>query len=395
MFGSLNALIQHDRSQPRALSAGRSTLSQITAGRVYPRCGGGALVMGITLRVAKIAWLVLLAAHCAHAGVDWKPVEAAELSLKAPRVDKDAAAEILFKEIRIEFKGGTVYKSEYARIKVFSDPGREQGTVSVPYLDKDKIREATGRTTKPNGATQEMAADAIFDRAVVKANGHKLKVASFALPNVEAGDVIEYSWRSKNELRRHESIEIQAEIPSERVRVVLKNSIVGIEVHWVYLDLPDPLRESPENSVEFANLPAVHKEPLMPPPESAHGWILLVCRGRYEPIYSDLPFDALKKQLKTGGDLRRAAQEIAANASSDEDKLRKLYEYCQSRVEKAGEDQGVEDFSQRKANRDPEDTLKRGRGTGPDIDSLFAALARAAGFEARWATVPDGGENHL
>ena len=54
--------------------------------------------------MAKIAWLVLLAVPYAHAGVDWKPVAAEELSLKAPRVDKDAPAEILSKEIRIEFK---------------------------------------------------------------------------------------------------------------------------------------------------------------------------------------------------------------------------------------------------------------------------------------------------
>jgi transglutaminase-like putative cysteine protease len=341
--------------------------------------------------VAKIAWLALLAVPCAHAGVDWKPVAAEELSLKAPRVDKDAPAEILSKEIRIEFKSDGVHLSEYARIKVFTDPGREQATVSVPYFDKDKIREASGRTTKPNGSTQELAKDALFDRTVVKASGYKVKVASFALPNVEAGDVIEYSWRAKNELRKYERLEIQDEIPSERVRVMFKNSVAGIQVDWVYLNLPKPDQHaSQETSFEFENLPGIHQEPLMPPEESAYGWMLFICRGEYQPPY--IQSDFLQKQLKTSGNLRRAALEITGKASSDEERLRNLYEYCQHRIRKAGEDPGTEDIAHRKENRDPDDTLKAGTGTGLDIDSLFVALARAAGFDARWAILPDGGQ---
>src|SRR4029079_15215858 len=38
-----------------------------------------------------------------------------------------------------------------------------------------------------------------------------------------------------------------------------------------------------------------------------------------------------------------------------------------------------------KDNKSPSDTLKRGMGSGSDIDLLFGALARAAGFDARLA----------
>ena len=44
-----------------------------------------------------------------------------------------------------------------------------------------------------------------------------------------------------------------------------------------------------------------------------------------------------------------------------------------------------------KRNKKPADTLKRGVGTGDDINMLFAALATAAGFEARWARLADRG----
>jgi len=341
--------------------------------------------------LAGAAWLAFLAALRAQAGVDWKPVNAEELCLKSPRVDKDAAAEIIFKEIRIEFKNGEEDVSEYARIKIFSDRGREQATVSVPYFDKDKIREASGRTTKPGGATQAIAADGIFDRTVIKANGHKIKVTSLTLPNVEAGDVIEYYWRAKKPLHAHERIEIQADIPSERVRVVFKNATPAIGVHWVFIDLPEPVQHfSDETSLEFTDLAGIHDEPLMPPEDMAHGWILFVCRGRFQESETDALSEYLKKYLKSGGDLRRTALEITRDAASDEGKLRNAYEYCQNRIKRVGEDPVVEDFVRGKQNHTPEDTLKRGIGTGSDIDALFVALARAAGFEARWTTVPDG-----
>ena len=38
-----------------------------------------------------------------------------------------------------------------------------------------------------------------------------------------------------------------------------------------------------------------------------------------------------------------------------------------------------------KRNKTPADTLKNGQGFGSDIDLLFAALAKAAGFDAHYA----------
>jgi len=45
-----------------------------------------------------------------------------------------------------------------------------------------------------------------------------------------------------------------------------------------------------------------------------------------------------------------------------------------------------------KENHSPGDTLKQKAGRGMDIDFLFAALANAAGFDARLARVPDRGD---
>ena len=52
----------------------------------------------------------------------------------------------------------------------------------------------------------------------------------------------------------------------------------------------------------------------------------------------------------------------------------------------------ADEIEKLKENKKPADTLKRGVGPGIDVNLLFAALANAAGFEARVALLPDRGK---
>jgi hypothetical protein len=348
-------------------------------------------VAKISLR--KLTWLAVLVVPCAHAKINWKAVDAEALSQKAPLVDKDAPAEILFREILLDFSDTSITISEYARIKIFNERGLEQANVSVPYVDKDKIREASGRTIKPNGSIQEAGADSIFKRTVIKAGGRKLNVATLALPGVEPGDIIEYYWKVKNPLGAYERIDVQAEIPSQRVRLATRNVPLWLNAQWVRVNLAGSYKSDlGETSFEFTNLPAIHREPLMPPDDAVRGWMLIICRRNLAPSDDLQLMESLKIQLKGGGNIRRAAQEIVGNATSEDDKLRKIYEYCHDRIKRVGEDADSLEALAYKENHDLEDTLKRGTGTGADIDRLFIALARAAGFDACWARLPDGGQ---
>ena len=57
---------------------------------------------------------------------DWKPIDPADLALKTPVVEKDADAEALFWEVRIDDspEGDRIF-THYIRVKVFTDRGRE------------------------------------------------------------------------------------------------------------------------------------------------------------------------------------------------------------------------------------------------------------------------------
>ena len=65
---------------------------------------------------------------------EWKPIDPAELSLKAPIVEKSADAEGLFWEVRIDDSTRDLILNHYIRIKVFTERGREtQSKIDIPF----------------------------------------------------------------------------------------------------------------------------------------------------------------------------------------------------------------------------------------------------------------------
>ena len=69
-----------------------------------------------------------------------------------------------------------------------------------------------------------------------------------------------------------------------------------------------------------------------------------------------------------------------------------MFEFCRSKIKNINDDASGMTREERlkfKENKSPADTLKRGMGTGTDIDMLFAAMAIASGFDARVANLSD------
>jgi len=83
--------------------------------------------------------------------------------------------------------------------------------------------------------------------------------------------------------------------------------------------------------------------------------------------------------------MEQAVRNLVAPGDSEEAKLRKIYARVQQVRNLAFERSRSEEEEQRdklQDNKDVQDVWERGYGYGSDINMLFAALARAAGFEA-------------
>src|SRR6185295_3447361 len=142
-----------------------------------------------------------LTAPALASGEDWKPIDPAQLALKSSVVEKEADAEGLFWEVKMDDNPeGDLIFTHYLRVKVFTDRGREsQSKIDLLYGklygSEIKISDIAARTIKTDGTIIELKKEDIFDRTVVKTSGLKYKAKSFAMPGVEPGCIIEYRWR--------------------------------------------------------------------------------------------------------------------------------------------------------------------------------------------------------
>jgi len=93
--------------------------------------------------------------------------------------------------------------------------------------------------------------------------------------------------------------------------------------------------------------------------------------------------------------VKRTAADLVSGIDKPEDKLYALDMFCRTKIENISASSSHLTAQQKaavKENHSPADTLKQKAGRGMDVDYLFAALANAAGFDARIARVPDRGD---
>ena len=366
--------------------------------------------------VLLLCVLAVFATPVLAAGDEWKPVDSVQLSLKSPTVEKEADAEALFWEVRIDDNPeGDLIFNHYIRVKVFTERGREsQSKIDLLYGklygSEIKINDIAARTIKPDGSIVPLKKEDIFERTIVKTSGLKYKARSFAMPAVEPGCIIEYRWREvrvrsdANYLR----LQFQRDIPVQRVQYLIKpmnyenatfNSITlhGSPSPWVK-------DKGGFYSTTMTNMPALHDESRMPPEDQVKTWMLVY----YQSASASKPdpekywletaknyYEATKSLIKPNDEVKKMAATLIADAKSDDEKLERLFDFCRTKIKNTSNDASgltSDDRAKLKDNKNPSDTLKRGMGTSGDIDQLFAALANASGFDARIVLAPDRGD---
>lgn len=341
------------------------------------------------------------------AGDDWRPVNPEELALKTPVVEKDADAEAIFWEVRVDDGPvGELIFTHYLRIKVFTERGREsESKIDIPfgkiYGSNIKVKDIAARTIKPDGTIVELKKEDIFERDIVKASGVKLRAKSFAMPGVEPGSIIEYRWREVrgNESAQNTRLHFQRDIPVQSVKYYIKPypyAEGGMRAQVFHGGLP-PIQKEKNGfySLTMTNMPAYHEEPRMPPEDQVRTWVLIyyttLTNDKIEPqkFWKDFGkrvYEIFKSYMKPNDEVKKTALGIVGDAATPEEKLERLFTFVRTKIKNASDDASglsPEEIAKLKANKSPGDTLKRGVGDGEDIDLLFAALATAAGFDAR------------
>ncbi|HJQ68503.1 MAG TPA: DUF3857 domain-containing protein [Blastocatellia bacterium] len=330
----------------------------------------------------------------------WKPVDQSLLALKSPVVEKDADAEAIFWEVQVEPKEDKAIFTNYIRIKIFTDRGKEsRSTVEFPYSGKDKIEGVVGRTIKADGSIVDLKSDTILERTIVKAGGIKVQVKSIVFPAVEAGAIIEYRWREVRDDVFFLHLDLQLDIPVQFLKYTIKSQSDSFFTPRVKTFNGQSLffakEKDKENffSTTMTNVPAYREEPFMPPATQMRRWMLVYQVPDMTSFnLSTVYYETFKSLLKVNDDVQKTAAAIVGDAATPEQKLERLLDFCRTKIKNTSSERAdVFGGSQAKVkeNKSSSDVLNRRTGTGLDINLLFCALARAVGLDAQVALVSD------
>lgn len=355
--------------------------------------------MGIFLLIA------LATALPSYAKEKWREVTPAELSMKKGKVEPDADAEAIFWEVRINDSNTDLVMEHYIRLKILTDRGREKfSKVDIPYVKGIRIKNIEARVIKPDGSESNLTDDDVFDREIIKSDDVKVKAKSFAVPGIEVGVVLEYKYKEVHTRGSADNMRMifQRDVPMEHVAYYYKPFS---SARYLTFNLDKQKFEKDKGGfykLERNNVPALKEEPMMPPKDEVRSWLLIYYYPRELLDRSTLNFWSIvgyymakdyeiKDTLKPGKTIRAAADEITAGAATPEEKLRKLYDFCKTKVRNVDFDTSLTDDQRDeiKLNGDDDKTYKKLQGRSFEIDKLFASLADAAGFDTRIAFTGD------
>jgi len=342
----------------------------------------------------------------------WLPVAKEDLDLKSNPERPGEPAMILYQEIQADSAQSA--ETHYTRIKIFTEKGRDYADVGIPYVEKrTEVSDIQARTIGPDGRAEDFTGT-IFDRLVIKTRRFRFNEKYFTFANVQPGSILEYRYR----------IHIQEKLPDvfrhpkdyivpgayayPAAQWTIQHNLFVRNTHLVFqpnssrapmivraIRLPAAAQAGmkPDGTwqADIANVPAFHEEEKSPPKEALLGRIsLFYIVGNYsnEDFWRDLASGESHEFEKFIGKSRAVQEEadrLTAGINSEETKLRKLYDRVQqlryvtferSRTEKEQKNENL------KPNKNTEEVLTRGYAFGNEANLLFAALARAAGFDA-------------
>jgi uncharacterized protein DUF3857 len=346
----------------------------------------------------------------------WQPVPKEDLALADNPANPGSSAMILERQIYTDDEKRV--QTERIRIKIFTESGKSYADIEVPYLEKStSVESIRGRTVRSDGTVIPFSG-IVFDKIVARYKRFRYNVKAFTLPGVEVGSVIDYEYsirwkeRMPDYVRHPGSYSIDGgwTVPTTtwiiqqglftRHAVFVLRPVTGGQLDFAKIRLAASVFPSHQSDgtvrMEVSNIAAIEEEDRMPPESylnsRVHFYYVVGFVGDYWRTMSNARARLEEKFIEKTKYLERAAVEIAPTSDPPETRLRKLYArveqvryltYEPSRTEKEEKRERLPE------NKSADDILRHNYGSGNEINFLFAALARSAGFEAWIVQVVD------
>ncbi len=321
----------------------------------------------------------------------------------------------------------------YDRIKILTKDGEKYANVVLPFVrmsdgsvynDDDKTVDGiVARTIHADGTIVPFTGKPYL-KVLGKGKDEKVQEKVFTLPDVEVGSILEYSYATRISDYDFEAPYwyIQGSLyvkfahyrwyPTERKvingRGQAINSITYIPIlppgaTVVRHDIPHTTNSGPTQYYDLVmrDVPPVVKEPYMPPIAGFTYRVLFNFTAERTPAdwWKNEGKDWAKSMDRfadPNSGLKEETAEITAGATTDDQKLRKIYaavmELENTRYSRKREQREDKAAGEGKV-QDAADVLNLKRGSQTQLTSLFIGMARAAGMKAYFMVVPDRSKN--
>ena len=329
-------------------------------------------------------------------GDDWQPIDPADLKMTSEPKAPGAPAIYLYRQVDRDDQSGR--EMQYYRIKIFTEEGRKQANVEIPFLKGvEQVNNIKARTIRPDGSIANFDGK-VYEKTIVKARGVKYLAKTFTLPDVQVGSIIEYkyidSW--SNELIYDSHWIISSDLYTKRARFSLK-PYTNFALRWSWHNLPpgspQPVNEHSSIHLDIADIAAFQVEDYMPPQDELKARVNFVYNQdndekepeKFWKKEGKKRFERVDSFLNKKKPMEQAVATIVSPSDSADMKLHKIYARVQQVRNLSFEQEKSEKEKQREKQKDPnnvEDVWKAGYAGGSQINYLFIALCRAAGFEA-------------
>ena len=257
------------------------------------------------------------------------------------------------------------------------------------------------RTVRADGSTVELKKSDIYERTVVKANDLKVKVKSFAMPALDRGTIVEYTWREyhRDSLATNLKLRFSREIPVHDVRYYLRPLAIpgyGMVAFPFNGDFGPPQKQKDGYTMlALTNVPAQVVEEFGLPELEERPWVFIGYEpsGRSDSANFDkqLSKDLHKvysKRARPSDEIRKLAADAVRGAETDVVKIAALARLARQKIRRVDVDTAdPADRVKVKESKNAADALGRGVGTADDVLLLFLALGEAAGLQPGAAAI--------
>ena len=323
----------------------------------------------------------------------------------------------------------------YQRVKILTEEGKKYANVELNYVqtsgygeyegNEETVGEIVGRTIHADGTIIPFTGKP-YQKTIEKNGNVKVQSKVFTLPDVEVGSILEYryatryndhsylapDWYIQRELyvksahyQWYPTLKdlVDPEDGDKEISTISWFPILPVGVKIDRTETPDP--KSPSGKQQIFNL-VIHDVPPEPkedhmPPIAAYSYRVLF---NFTPYQNAAEFWKVKgkqwsKRMDSfagpNGDLRSATQTVIAGATTDDEKLHKIYATVMGleNTEYTREHEARENKAEGGKVSNAADVLAHKRGSAADLTLLFIGMARAAGFEAYAMDVPSRSQN--